>query len=298
MDTAIDPTLEQGLDIAADTLDGTGRYRVLRRFRPRDSYGPVTEPKAALFVDVETTGLNVDEDKIIQFAGVRFSFDSEGHVGRIGPTYTALEDPGVPLPERITDITGITSEQLAGQRIDDSAIAQLLDGVVLVIAHNAEFDRKMIERRFRGFDELAWGCSQRDVKWERYGMYGAKLDYLVAMLCREFYDAHDALADCLAGVHLLATPRVDDRSPFQQLLETVRTPTFRLFAWNTPFATKDRLRLNGYRWLPAPMKVWAKDVKAAELEGERAWLVANVYDGHDHSTEKKISPFDRYSVRG
>lgn len=278
---------------------GSGEYRVLRRFRPRASYGTPSEPKVGLFVDVETTGLNTDEDKIIQFAGVRFVFDPDGTIGQVGPTYAALEDPGAPLPERITELTGITGEQLQGQKINDHNVEAMLADVVLVIAHNADFDRKMIERRFRGFDEIAWACSQRDVKWERFGMYGAKLDYLVAMLCGEFYNAHDALADCLAGVHLLATPRADELSPFQMLLQSVRATGYRIFAHNSPFRTKERLRLRGYRWHPDPVKSWAKDVKAYELEAEKAWLAEQVYGFPDCSMIEvtKISAYDRYSIR-
>jgi len=36
---------------------------------------------------------------------------------------------------------------VAGQRIDDRAVNDLLDGVVVVIAHNADFDRRFLEKR-------------------------------------------------------------------------------------------------------------------------------------------------------
>lgn len=280
-------------------LDGCDEVRVLRRFRPRHAYGIVNEPKVGLFVDVETTGLDTDVDKVIQFAGVRFEFDTEGNVGHVGPTYAALEDPGAPLSADVVDITGITDEQLRGQKIDDAKVAELLDDVVLVIAHNADFDRRMIERRFTGFDARYWACSQRDVKWEKFGCRGLKLDYLLVMLCGEFYDAHDALADCLAGVHVLTTPRAEGKSPFQALVESVRTTTYRVFAKNSPFPTKTQLRLRHYKWLPDPVRCWVKDVKADEVDVERAWLQENVYGPGriDHSEVKKISSLDHYSIR-
>jgi DNA polymerase-3 subunit epsilon len=273
-------------------------YRVLRRFQQRASYGDIADGKVGVFVDVESTGLNTDEDRIIQFAGVRFLFDSAGNIGQVGPMYSALEDPGAPLSREVTDITGLSDERLRGQKIDDGMVAALMSDAVLVIAHNADFDRKMIERRFSGFDQVAWACSQRDVKWEKFGCYGVKLEYLLMVLCSEFYEAHDALQDCLAGVHVLATPRLEDVSPFQMLLQSVRTPTIRLWAHESPYATKDRLRLRRYRWFPAPNRCWAKDLKADELEAERAWLVENVYSGtRDFSSVSKISAYDRYSVR-
>lgn len=283
------------------TIQDDADLKVLRRFKPRHAYGIVHEPKVALFVDVETTGLNTDEDKIIQFAAARFEFDADGNIGHVGPTYSGLEDPGVPLSLEIIELTGITDERLKGQRIDDGKVAELLSGVVLVIAHNAQFDRKMVERRFATFDTIAWACSQRDVKWEKFGSRGAKLDYLLMVLCGEFYDAHDAMADCLAGIELLATPQHKGRSAFAMLLESAREPTLRLFAHNSAFSTKQRLSLRGYRWHPDPIKAWAKDIKPADLDAEKQWLLENIY-GHDERCAKaatfvKISAYDRYSVR-
>lgn len=279
-------------------LDGNPDYRVLRRFRPRHAYGIVDEPKVGLFVDVETTGLNTELDKVIQFAAVQFEFDKAGNIGHVGPTYNGLEDPMIPLPEDIVRITGITDERLKGQKIDDEKVALIRDGVQLVIAHNADFDRKMVEARFPGFDKLAWACSQRDVPWETaFGSTGLKLDYLMVMLCGEFYDAHDALADCLAGVHLLATPRAGGKSAAQLLLDSVRQPTLRVYARAAAFGVKDKLRSRRYRWYPEPTRCWAKDVKADEVQAERDWLRKEIYGGEDLSSVSKISAFDRYSVR-
>lgn len=274
-------------------------YKVLRRFKPRHAYGAVLNPKIGLYVDVETTGLNTELDRIIQFAAVRFEFDPEsGDIGHIGPTYCGLEDPGLPLDPEIVEITGLTNEQLKGHRINDEKVAELMRDAVLVVAHNADFDRKMTEARIKGFDALPWGCSQRDVKWEKFGCRGAKLDYLVMLLCGEFFDGHNALNDCLAGVHLLATSQANGATPFQMLLESVRTPTYRLFAYQAGFHMKEKLRVRRYRWYPDPVKAWAKDVKADELEAERTWLRQEVYGSvGDQSGVKKISAYDRFSVR-
>jgi DNA polymerase III epsilon subunit-like protein len=37
---------------------------------------------------------------------------------------------------------------VAGHRMDDYAVYDLLDRVVLVIAHHADFDRRFLEKRF------------------------------------------------------------------------------------------------------------------------------------------------------
>ena len=58
-----------------------------------------------------------------------------------------LEDPGFSIPPEITKITGITDKMVAGRRIDDGAVNDLVNRVVPVIAHNADFDRRFLEKR-------------------------------------------------------------------------------------------------------------------------------------------------------
>jgi DNA polymerase-3 subunit epsilon len=52
-----------------------------------------------------------------------------------------FEDLGFSIPPEITNLTGITDEMVAGHSIDDRAVNDLLGRVVLIIAHNAAFDR-------------------------------------------------------------------------------------------------------------------------------------------------------------
>jgi DNA polymerase-3 subunit epsilon len=283
-----------------EAMEQTGEFRVLRRFEPRESYGYVDKPLVGLFVDVEGTGLNADEDAIIQFAAVQFEFDRAGNVGRILSTFDGLEDPGVPLEPEVVDITGLTDDDLRGQKINDAGVAAILGDVELVIAHNAEYDRHMIERRFPGFDTVPWACSQRDVTWETFGCRYIGLEFLLMKACGEFFAPHDALDDCRVGLHVLAAPRAFDRSPFSMLVHSVQQPTLRLYAWDSPYSTKDRLRLRRFRW-DAGVKCWRKDLKPAELEREHAWLLKNVYNGDEdwasQASVTKISALDRYSSR-
>lgn len=318
--------LKPDLEAAAILLDGDPAYRVLRRFRARDSYGTlVSEPHIGLYVDVEGTGLDATSESIIQFAGVQFEFDTAGNVGRALETYSALDDPGRPLSSEIVEVTGLTDERLHGQKIDDGRVAALLDGVELVIAHHAEYDRQMVERRFRGFEALPWACSQRDVEWKHFDCQYIGLEYLLMKACGEFFEPHDALDDCRVGLHILAAPRYEPkegapcccapdaqtaedwclahgepRSPFSFLLESVRQPTLRVWAWDSPYETKDALRLRRYRW-DAERRCWRKDVKPAQLADETAWLLKNIYAGDVQSAKaakmSKIAAKDRYSVR-
>jgi DNA polymerase-3 subunit epsilon len=48
----------------------------------------------------------------------------------------------------------------------------------LVIAHNAYFDRAMVERHWNCFAEKPWACTLNSVDWLREGFSAGKLDYL------------------------------------------------------------------------------------------------------------------------
>jgi hypothetical protein len=104
-------------------------YRVLRRLVPQTTFAePAGRPLArGVIVDTETTGLNQDADKIMEIGLVVFEYDPEtGQAYRVLESLGALEDPGIPITPEITEITGITNEMVAGKRIDDARVAELV----------------------------------------------------------------------------------------------------------------------------------------------------------------------------
>jgi DNA polymerase-3 subunit epsilon len=137
--------VEYSLEQMARSLVESGDYRVTSRLEPQAEYHPPhTSPKlVAAVVDVETTGTNPDRDKIIELGICLFEYDRQhGRIYKVLGSWEWLEDPGFSIPPEITTITGITGEMVAGHRIDDRAVNDLLGRVVLVIAHNADFDRR------------------------------------------------------------------------------------------------------------------------------------------------------------
>src|SRR5688572_27227963 len=149
---------EAALERIADALDSTGAYRVARRFAPRPWYSePDGTPTATgLFVDVETTGLDTAVDRIFQLALVPFEFSSDGRIFGVSEPHVHLEDPERPIPPAIVALTGISDRDVAGRRIDDTAVLAAAAGAALVVAHNAGFDRPLVERRLPAFRELPW----------------------------------------------------------------------------------------------------------------------------------------------
>src|SRR5699024_7211844 len=116
-----------------------------RRPAPAPSPGPAPSPLAPRFavLDVETTGLAPERERIVQIAIV----PADEH-GRPLDRWATRLNPGLPM--RATHVHGITDADVAGApRFADLAltIGTALQGTV-VVAHNAEFDVAFLQSEF------------------------------------------------------------------------------------------------------------------------------------------------------
>lgn len=105
----------------------------------------------AIALDLETTGLNVRTDRIVQIGAVNLKAPSE-------PIIDGLINPGHPIPAQATEIHGITSEDVAGAPSFATAFPDLaldLKGHVL-IGFNTGFALAFIESE----------CARADLKWQ------------------------------------------------------------------------------------------------------------------------------------
>jgi len=135
---------------------------------------------------------------------------------------------------------------VAGQRIDDHAVDDLLNRVVLVIAHNADFDRRFLEKRLPLFASKHWACSRSDIDWKAEGIRSSALEF-VAYSLGFFHDSHRAASDRRATVHAL-TQRLSGSGQLalQALLKHARLRTWRLWARDGAIEKKDALKARGH----------------------------------------------------
>jgi DNA polymerase III subunit epsilon len=288
------------VEALAEQLRSQPNYRVLRRVDAGYSGGsPLTGTvRRAAIIDTETTGMDPEADQVVELGIIAFEYDPEsGVVGPVVARYDGLEDPGRPIPPESIAIHHITDEMVRGKRFDELAVADLLAGVGLVIAHNAKFDRPFVEKRLPMFAGLPWACSMREVHWKAHGRASAALEFL-AYKAGFFYEGHRAEVDCLAVLAVLAQPLGGGLgSGLKALLESARQPNLRIAAIGSAFETKDLLKDRGYRWDPE-RKVWSTEVPGAERKEELAWLKEAVYGGKEATIEvERLTAKERYSVR-
>ena len=98
-------------------------------------------PEDYVVLDLETTGLSPASDEIIDIAAVRYIS------GAKVSEFSTLVKPSIPIPQEITDITGITDDMVA----DAPDIDEALDGLSmflnpddLVVGHNVGFDVRFL----------------------------------------------------------------------------------------------------------------------------------------------------------
>ncbi|NCQ22523.1 MAG: DNA polymerase III subunit epsilon [Sphingomonadales bacterium] len=229
----------------------------------------------ALVVDVETTGLDLEQDAVIELAMRRFRYDDDGVIVEIGRCWTWREDPGFPLPVEIVRLTGLTDSDLEGQRIDDDVVGRIVEQTDLVVAHNCAFDRPMMERRFPQIPGRPWACSCEQIDWRGAGFEGRSLGYL-AMQAGWYFDGHRAQNDVDAVVQLLRHKGTHGMPLLYELNENALADSHLIEAIGAAFSVKDDLRLRGYRW-NANEKVWWREVPDRELVSEQAWLAHEIY---------------------
>ena len=89
------------------------------------------------FVDVETTGLEAGS-RMVEVAAIKTD-----EAGETMASFTALVNPGMPVPSDVEKIHGITTAMLAGARSVAPVLMDLLafiQGSDFLVAHNAPYD--------------------------------------------------------------------------------------------------------------------------------------------------------------
>lgn len=151
------------------------------------------------FIDLETTGVHIEQDRIVEISVLKLNKDWKGKVVK-----TMLINPGIPIPKAASDIHGITDEMVK----DKPTFAQISKSLLSLIGncdiagyHSNRFDIPFLDTNFHRVG-LVWdwkGVNLIDVG----NLFKIKeprtLSAAVKFYCRkEHSEAHSAEADITA----------------------------------------------------------------------------------------------------
>ena len=157
-----------------------------------------------VFFDIESTGLNVIRDRIVQIALIKYFSDGKAPI-----ELEMLINPGIPISQEAMDVHGITPDKLRDKPSFAAVAQELLDfiGDADLCGYNSDrFDVPMLMEEFArvGIEFNLDNRKSIDVQKIFYKMEPRTLQAALKLYCgKNLEDAHDALADVRATVDVL-----------------------------------------------------------------------------------------------
>jgi DNA polymerase-3 subunit epsilon/ATP-dependent DNA helicase DinG len=148
-------------------------------------------------IDLETTGLDPAHDAIIEIGAVRLVD------GQVTGEYSTLVHPGKAIPPLVTQITGITNDDLIGAPTLLSVLPtlQTFVGSATLLGHNISFDTGFLYKQ---------GLFRDNPRLDTYDIASVlmptapryALSHLAALFSFDIESAHRALYDARATAHI------------------------------------------------------------------------------------------------
>ena len=157
-----------------------------------------------IFFDIESTGLNVMRDRILQIAFIKYPKDGGEPI-----ELEMLINPGIPISEEAMNVHGITPDKLKNKPTFKEVAGELFKfiGTADLSGYNSDrFDIPMLMEEFHryGYDLEIEKRRTIDVQKIFYKMEPRTLKAALKHYCgKDLIDAHDALADVKATIDVL-----------------------------------------------------------------------------------------------
>jgi len=196
-------------------------------YSPHRKYsGSELHSRTMVIVDLETTGFSPTAASITEIGAVKV------RAGKILEEFQTFVNPGVSIPYKITEMTGITDDHVrdaphpssaladflafagfADYRIDspdlDSAFFEVTEEPTILVAHNAKFDLSFLTHNAVTFG-IEWPAPPvldtlrfADLVLEKHEIANLKLDTLAEHFNVSVSPTHRALDDAKATVEVL-----------------------------------------------------------------------------------------------
>ena len=154
-------------------------------------------------LDFETTGLNTRKDRMIEFGAAKISH------GQIVDAIDLFINPGVPLPQKIKELTHITDQDVQSGKSAAETLPEIMRfiGDCPVAAHNAKFDISILRNELKRIGQTFEGTVLDTLTFARK-LYPDMKSHKLGSVCKKLgvtlKDAHRAVNDATATAHCLA----------------------------------------------------------------------------------------------
>ncbi len=167
------------------------------KYRQRGLVSKSRAGSGYIVMDFETTGLDHDNDRIIEAGLLKIEGDE------IVDQFQCLVQCGRSLPEAVTKLTGITNEMIEKQGIKEEAAFDKIQEFVggdLVIGYNVQFDMNFIQRLGQRVGKNVTIKKTRDVlqlvRRKLDDLENYQLKAVAEYFSLDTSNVHRALADC------------------------------------------------------------------------------------------------------
>lgn len=211
-------------------------------------------------VDVETTGLDPDIDRIVSVAAFRTNFDDNMPAFMSGDTtgdmLAFVVNPEHPVHPKASVVHGFKNKDLKGKSVFADIAAELREfiGTRTVVGHKVSFDKRFLNAEFKragvktlsrnrsactmsGIENLMAYVGRHGRKWERLS-----LDRAAALFSLDGRKSkkHDAQEDVLLAAKLAANMHLLSRIPKRQAKAGIRAL---VEGWPEESARREELRI-------------------------------------------------------
>lgn len=165
-----------------------------------------------IIFDTETTGLVkhpnaplAKQPRMIEFGAITLSLAN----GKVMKKFKQLVNPGEPLTDEITKITGITNDDLEGQPTFEAAwkkIFAFIKPATMLLAHNEPFDRAIVDYELKRANKTyVWPQTFCTISLyrERWGRDMKLTELYASLIGKELDQKHRALSDVEALVEIV-----------------------------------------------------------------------------------------------
>ena len=220
---------------------------------------PEKRIRKLVILDTETTGVDTTAE-LIELAFCVCSYDVRTRtVLSIDCCFDAFSKPEKPISKEVSELTHITNEMLPNKKLYHDDFKEYLPEKCLVVAHNAGFDRRILERTYPYvLADLHWADSMTEIDWRAKGFNGKGLEGLLTQ-AGFWYDAHRAINDVLALLWLIM-----QTGTLAELCNNASKVSLEV-KLSVSYAEKDAVKALGFRFRGED-KTWSRN-----FESMAAW---------------------------